>query len=385
MRKTIATLFSMLLALTLASCSGFSPEEVAGFKFTGNGIFGNIPYMFAHNAQLAKDGTPEDDYSKYEKELKEHETIEVECDVVKGESATKGKLTFKKDGSSYVSANGSSVRYAATLSADAAAKFENTGSIRIVGLDKDGVIVFINVYFGTYTLGGDYSGAGLKSAMHGDRDLKRYVKKLYEYDRVEKLVITDNDGMAALREKSVEAQMKNLTDEQKKAGKGDLAMFELRGNVKSLVVRDQYESIRYEFDQDGKLLSVNGTPANGYYESLKRDAEGRIASYTEGEYDMVADYKLIYGKNGFVEKRVMSDMGERTTTYTYNDAGYLTSDRTLGEYTEMGADKPEKVDLKSDYKYSAVDENGNWTSRETTVSEEGAAPYYEYRKITYYE
>lgn len=385
MRKTIATLFSMLLALTLASCSDFSPKEVAGFKFTGDGIFGNIPYMFAQNAQLTKDGTPEEDFSKYEKELKKNETIEVDCDVVKGESVSKGKLTFKQESDCYVSGDGSFVKYEATLSDDVVAQFEDKAYIRIVGLDKNGVIVFDYGYFGTYKLGGDYSGAGLKSMMHGDRNFKRYVKKLYEFDRVEKIVVTNTDGLSSLREKSVEAQMKNLTDEQKKAGKGDLAMFELRGNVKTLLVRSQYENMRYEFDEDGKLVSVNGTPAESYYENLKRDAEGRIASYTEGEYDMVADYKLVYGKNGFVEKKVMSDMGERTTTFTYNDANYLTSDQTLGEYTEMGADKPEKVDLKSSYKYTSVDENGNWLVRQLTVSEEGAAPYDEYRQITYYE
>lgn len=41
---------------------------------------------------------------------------------------------------------------------------------------------------------------------------------------------------------------------------------------------------------------------------------------------MVLSNKLIYGKNGFLEKRITNDMGECVTTYTYNEAGFLTSD-----------------------------------------------------------
>ena len=69
---------------------------------------------------------------------------------------------------------------------------------------------------------------------------------------------------------------------------------------------------------------------------------------------MVLSNKLIYGKNGFLEKRITNDMGECVTTYTYNEAGFLTSDHQVGEYTEMGADKPEKVDVKNTYKIRAL-------------------------------
>lgn len=39
MKKTISTLFTLLLVLVLASCSD-SSKEIEGFKFTGKGIFG---------------------------------------------------------------------------------------------------------------------------------------------------------------------------------------------------------------------------------------------------------------------------------------------------------------------------------------------------------
>lgn len=64
-------MFTLLLVLVLASCSD-SFKEIEGFKFTGKGIFGEIPLMFAENAQKIKEGTFEDDYSKYQKVMDEH-------------------------------------------------------------------------------------------------------------------------------------------------------------------------------------------------------------------------------------------------------------------------------------------------------------------------
>lgn len=100
---------------------------------------------------------------------------------------------------------------------------------------------------------------------------------------------------------------------------------------------------------------------------------------------MVSSFKLIYGKNGFLEKRINNDMGECVTTYTYNEAGLLASDHLVSEYTEMGADKPEKVDMKTTYKYTGIDDHGNWTRRETVPANDTEGPIYEERSITYYD
>lgn len=100
---------------------------------------------------------------------------------------------------------------------------------------------------------------------------------------------------------------------------------------------------------------------------------------------MVSSFKLVYGKNGFLEKRINNDMGECVTTYTYNEAGLLASDHLVGEYTEMGADKPEKVDMKTTYKYTGIDDHGNWTRRETVPANDTEGPIYEERSITYYD
>ena len=204
-------------------------------------------------------------------------------------------------------------------------------------------------------------------------------------DRIVKIVVTNDEGMTTICEKSTKARMKNLTDEQKSAGKGDLAAFELKGNVSIAIVRTAYDAVRYNFDKDGKLIAINGVKTNEWYQNVTRDDQGRLSAYTEGEYDMVSSFKLIYGKNGFLEKRINNDMGECVTTYTYNEAGFLTSDHLVGEYTEMGADKPEKVDIKTTYKYTGIDDHGNWTRRETVPANDTEGPIYEERSITYYD
>lgn len=384
MKKTISTLFTLLLVLVLASCSD-SSKEIEGFKFTGKGIFGEIPSMFAENAQMTKEGTIEDDYSKYQKLLDERESFEVECEVMKGKTITKGTINFKKDGNSYINENGSSARYASTLSEDVKGAFDNGEKIHVCGLDKDGVLITNYGPYNTYTLGGNFSGSGLKSASHGERNYKRYIRRLYNMDRIVKIVVTNDEGMTTICEKSAEARMKNLTEEEKTIGKGDLALFELKGNVQSAVVITAYDKVRYNFDEEGKLISINGVQTNEWYQNVERDEQGRISAYTEGEYDMVSSFKLVYGKNGFLEKRITNDMGECVTTYTYNEAGFLTSDHLLGEYTEMGADKPEKVDVKTTYKYTGIDDHGNWTRRETVPADDTEGPVYEARSIMYYD
>lgn len=384
MKKTISTLFTLLLVLVLASCSD-SSKEIEGFKFTGKGIFGEIPSMFAENAQMMKEGTIEDDYSKYQKLLDERESFEVECEVMKGENITKGTINFKKDGNSYINENGSSARYASTLSEDVKGAFDNGEKIHVCGLDKDGVLITNYGPYNTYTLGGNFSGSGLKSASHGERNYKRYIRRLYNMDRIVKIIVTNDEGMTTICEKSAEARMKNLTEEEKTIGKGDLALFELKGNVQSAVVITAYDKVRYNFDEEGKLISINGVQTNEWYQNVERDEQGRLSAYTEGEYDMVSSFKLIYGKNGFLEKRINNDMGECVTTYTYNEAGFLTSDHQVGEYTEMGADKPEKVDVKNTYKYKGIDDHGNWTRRETVPADDTEEPIRVVRSIIYYD
>lgn len=377
-------MFTLLLVLVLASCSD-SSKEIEGFKFTGKGIFGEIPSMFAENAQMMKEGTIEDDYSKYQKLLDERESFEVECEVMKGENITKGTINFKKDGNSYINENGSSARYASTLSEDVKGAFDNGEKIHVCGLDKDGVLITNYGPYNTYTLGGNFSGSGLKSASHGERNYKRYIRRLYNMDRIVKIVVTNDEGMTTICEKSAEARMKNLTEEEKTIGKGDLALFELKGNVQSAVVITAYDKVRYNFDEEGKLISINGVQTNEWYQNVERDEQGRLSAYTEGEYDMVLSNKLIYGKNGFLEKRITNDMGECVTTYTYNEAGFLTSDHQVGEYTEMGADKPEKVDVKNTYKYKGIDDHGNWTRRETVPADDTEEPIRVVRSIIYYD
>lgn len=385
MKKTISTLFTLLLVLVLASCSDSSNKEIEGYKFTGKGIFGEIPSMFAENAFKASQFITVEDYSKFEKILKKHETFEVECEVRNGENITKGTIKFQKDCDSYINENGCAMRYATTLSKEVTGAFQKDEKIHVCGLDKDGELMIDYSPYNTYNLGTNYSAIGLKSTLRPGVSYRRYMKLLYSFDRIEKIVVTNDEGMTTICEKSAEARMKNLTDEQKSAGKGDLAAFELKGNVSIAIVRTAYDAVRYNFDKNGKLIAINGVKTNEWYQDVKRDEQGRISAYTEGEYDMVSSFKLVYGKNGFLEKRINNDMGECVTTYTYNEAGLLASDHLVGEYTEMGADKPEKVDMKTTYKYTGIDDHGNWTRRETVPADDTEGPVYEARSIMYYD
>lgn len=385
MKKTISTLFTLLLVLVLASCSD-SSKEIEGFKFTGKGIFGEIPLMFAENAQKIKEGTIEDDFSKYQKVMDEHQSFEVECEVMKGETITKGIIKFQKECNTYyINHTGGYARYESRLSEDVRGAFDYGERIHICGLDKDGVLVTNYGPHNTYTIKCSISSYMLKSTKFGERNYKSRIRKLYDWDRNVKIVVTNDEGLTTLREKSTEARMNNLTDEEKTIGKGDLAAFELKGSVQSVVVKTEYDKVRYNFDEEGKLISINGVQTNEWYQNVERDEQGRLSAYTEGEYDMVSSFKLVYGKNGFLEKRITNDMGECVTTYTYNEAGFLTSDHQVGEYTEMGADKPEKVDMKTTYKYTGIDDHGNWTRRETVPANDTEGPIYEERSIIYYD
>lgn len=263
--------------------------------------------------------------------------------------------------------------------------FDYGERIHICGLDKDGVLVTNYGPHNTYTIEGSISSYMLKSTKFGERNYKSRIRKLYDWDRIVKIVVTNDEGLTTLREKSTEARMKNLTEEEKTIGKGDLAAFELKGSVQSVVVKTEYDKVRYNFDEEGKLISINGVQTNEWYQNVERDEQGRLSAYTEGEYDMVLSNKLIYGKNGFLEKRITNDMGECVTTYTYNEAGFLTSDHQVGEYTEMGADKPEKVDVKNTYKYKGIDDHGNWTRRETVPADDTEEPIRVVRSIIYYD
>lgn len=342
--------------------------------------------MFAENAQKIKEGTFEDDYSKYQKVMDEHQSFEVECEVMKGETITKGIIKFQKECNTYyINHTGGYARYESRLSEDVRGAFDYGERIHVCGLDKDGVLVTNYGPHNTYTIKCSISSYMLKSTKFGERNYKSRIRKLYDWDRIVKIVVTNDEGLTTLREKSTEARMNNLTDEEKTIGKGDLAAFELKGSVQSVVVKTEYDKVRYNFDEEGKLISINGVQTNEWYQNVERDEQGRLSAYTEGEYDMVLSNKLIYGKNGFLEKRITNDMGECVTTYTYNEAGFLTSDHQVGEYTEMGADKPEKVDVKNTYKYKGIDDHGNWTRRETVPADDTEEPIRVVRSIIYYD
>lgn len=149
-------------------------------------------------------------------------------------------------------------RYESRLSEDVRGAFDYGERIHVCGLDKDGVLVTNYGPHNTYTIEGSISSYMLKSTKFGERNYKSRIRKLYNWDRIVKIVVTNDEGLTTLREKSTEARMNNLTDEEKTIGKGDLAAFELKGSVQSVVVKTEYDKVRYNFDEEGKLISING-------------------------------------------------------------------------------------------------------------------------------
>lgn len=169
--------------------------------------------------------------------MDERESFEVECEVMKGETITKGTINFKKDGNCYINHTGGYARYESRLSEDVRGAFDYGERIHICGLDKDGVLVINYGPHNTYTIKASISSYMLKSTKFGERNYKSRIRKLYDWDRIVKIVVTNDEGLTTLREKSTEARMNNLTEEEKTIGKGDLAAFELKGSVQSVVVK----------------------------------------------------------------------------------------------------------------------------------------------------
>lgn len=211
-----------------------------------------------------------------------------------------------------------------------------------------------------------------------------------------------------------------------------LALFELTGPVKSCQVEcwqtgtaegdyaqpDMMWSRNYGFNRRGYLeidgcteytyradtVFLYGEDAQaGMSASLNYDAAGRIvAQKLEYEGDAVGD-------------------GERSTEYTYDDAGRLTRSftvfgetalETFYEYDAQGRlatrretayDYDGETERIHTYEYVRFDERGNWTQRRVTVESTATQPVegeehersevvrdqdayqFEYRVITYYE
>lgn len=143
----------------------------------------------------------------------------------------------------------------------------------------------------------------------------------------------------------------------------DLAFFALYGHVKS-VTEDGIVSL--EFDQNGTLTSVYGSPASQRY---SRDNQGRIVEMNGYENHVT----YTWGDERPVGSEAQAEGMTSKETYTYDERGFVAQ-------ISHSDDGEESIET---FTYSDFDKHGNWTKR---VSEG-----YEYtagntsRVIEYYE
>lgn len=167
-------------------------------------------------------------------------------------------------------------------------------------------------------------------------------------------------------------------------GKGDLAAFDLHGNVKSCKWKDEFGAIHnLVFDEHGKWIKYNGKPLSAL-EEHKRDKNGRIASYIWGEMGCADNHILTFdAETGRLKKMEVTGEGHDVYTYKYDQKGLLTHRHLKGEFTEMGAEESEHYETNMDYEYSSIDDCGNWTKR-TGYGATGSDPAVETRTLVYY-
>lgn len=174
---------------------------------------------------------------------------------------------------------------------------------------------------------------------------------------------------------------------QKQAGKGDLAAFDLYGNVKKVTCDNQNSGLSQviEFDANGRLVKMYGDDFKSTYKNIKYDANGRLTSYLSGEEGYGETTQFVYGANGLLLKEVViyegDNEGKTTATLVRNAASRVIKKVTTGKLQLMGDSRPEPVNETVTYKYTATDANGNWTSRRVT---QDGYTYTETRTIVYY-
>lgn len=201
---------------------------------------------------------------------------------------------------------------------------------------------------------------------------------------------TANDSVQVADTLSADSVAQNAEQEVEKedptlGGKGDLAAFDLHGNVKSCKWKDEYGTTHnLAFDEQGKWVKYNGKPLSSL-EGHERDKNGRIASYVWGEMGCADNHILTFdSETGRLKKmQVESGEGHDVYTYKYDKKGLLTHRHQKGEFTEMGAEETEHFETNMDYEYSSIDDHGNWTKR-TGYGATGSDPAVETRTIVYY-
>lgn len=426
MRK-FASLFSLLLACILCVSCG---EDNA--TMTGKGIFGVLPQYLSQYYELKKQCFNELDFednkqkksditNKYQEQWEKYAAdvvkavskdspLNKEVAIIAPEELGLTNVHLEAKGLD-LNIKGQSPE--ASLFVEMRYEEEPTKSMCFFLDENDSIIYADNI---VYRWGHEASSGVVFSDLYISRDVdySQMILDLYALDKTKKIKICTNDEeiQAGIQssDRHKDALIKSLHDvgiikyasleelkndkkklfgfidetDKIKPGAVDLAYFDLKGRVKSVTLRDRYDTmIQNTFTSKGKWDTTNGAQVGGALTDVKRDAEKRIIEYTEGEYDDIASYKITYdAKTGWVTKCVCDSEGTVTTTLTYNEKGNVTQLKQDGFYQEMGAESETKVNETITYEYVKFDDHGNWTSR-TAKSSDGTS-WKETRRITYY-
>lgn len=379
MNKKVFSLCLGAILLLLASCSGgYSSKEIDGVEFTGEGVFGDVPYICmdflkefnenikekALNGKLPEEEREklrEDCRSRYE-EIKKKETIKVPFELhVNGKVALSSELELKfmdYDPISLICSASYSVKYPEEYRS----LVKRGQALYTLFLDKDNqILLSYNVVLARIDVG------------KGDPYVKSFqwyplLKLNQAYDRTVKINLVDEEEYVKLMNKQGQEASKKAG-----AGNGCLAAFDLKDNVKMCLEKNEMgESHKLEFDNMYKLIKYDDNPVQNIYSKMNFDDKGRLVSAErEEEYSIIETTYEYDSKTGrLVKQKDVDPEGHMTTTYTYDDNGFVVKKQEVGEFTEMGAEEPMKLNRTSVYTYLMIDARGNWTKR--LVESEGA-------------
>lgn len=383
-------MLGMLMMFLLASCSGgYSSKEIDGVEFTGEGVFGDVPYIcmdflkgFNENikekalkGKLTEDERielREDCRSRYE-EIKKKENINVPFELhLDGKVALSSELKLELIDYDPITSK-CCAYYSVKYPEEYRSLVKRGQALYTLLLDKDNqILLSYNVPLARIDVGKSDSYV---------RSFQWYplLKENQAYDRTIKIILVDEDEYIKLMNKQgLEASKKA------EAGIGCLSAFDLKGNVKMCLEKNEMgESRKLEFDNMGKLIKCDGNPAQNIYSKMKFDDNGRLVSAVREEYYSIIETTYEYdSKTGhLIKQKDVDPEGQMVTTYTYDENGFVTKKQEVGEFTEMGAEEPMKLNRTSIYTYPAIDAQGNWTKRQ--VESEGAM-ITEVRSISYF-
>jgi len=390
MTKKVFCLCLGIVLLLLASCSGgYSSKEIDNVEFTGEGVFGDVPYICMDflkevNGPLqAKilDGSLTDAEreklradcrSRYE-EIKKKEIINVPFELhIDGKVVLNSELKLELIDYDPITSL-CYAYYSVKYPKEYRSFVKREQKLCTLLLDKDGqMLLAYNVTLPRIEIGESNSYVR-------PFQWKAILKENQAYDRTAKIVLVDE-------EEYIKLMNKQGMEASKKAGAGNgcLAAFDLKDNVKMCLEKNEMgERRKLEFDNMGKLMKCDDVPAQNIYSKMNFDDNGRLVSAErEEEYSIIETTYEYDSKTGrLVKQKDVDPEGQMTTTYTYNENGFVVKKQEVGEFTQMGAEEPMKLNRTSIYTYLGIDARGNWTKRQ--VESEGAM-ITEVRIISYF-